>query len=245
MNKYKLKKALLLGALISTISSSKVYSSEVNFDEYLKEQIEYYKANEEELEKDVKKQEIIIKEGTKINRVLVGHDIQNDKQEYLDIVLIKGIGNASSNGDSNYTIDFGLEYETKGVIVGVKSNAEYPFAIAEYNEETNEIGSIIGWFKDKDVVSIIDIYSNTKERSVSKYLTKKDIFNIKLNERNKGIDNTPINNKFSIKIDYSNEEKNKMINNGYIIDSDKYISKIKTNKKSKVNATKDYKIKNN
>ena len=34
MNKYKLKKALLLGALISTISSSKVYSSEINFDEY-------------------------------------------------------------------------------------------------------------------------------------------------------------------------------------------------------------------
>ena len=142
-------------------------------------------------------------------------------------------------------MDFDLEYETKGVIVGVKSNAEYPFAIAEYNEETNEIGSIIGWFKDKDVVSIIDIYSNTKERSVSKYLTKKDIFNIKLNERNKEIDNTPINNKFSIKIDYSNEEKNKMLNNGYIIDGDKYISKIKTNKKSKVNLTKDYKIKNN
>ena len=240
MNKYKLKKALLLGALISTISSSKVYSSEINFDEYLKEQIEYYKENEKELEKDIKKQEIIIKEGTKISSILVGHDIQNDKQEYLDLVIIKGIGNASSNGDSNYTMDFDLEYETKGVIVGVKLNAEYPFAIAEYNEETNEIGSIIGWFKDKDVVSIIDIYSNTKERSISKYLTKQDIFNIKLNERNKEIDNTPINNKFSIKIDYSNEEKNKMINNGYIIDGDKYISKIKTNKKSKVNATKDY-----
>ena len=245
MNKYKLKKALLLGALISTISSSKVYSSEINFDEYLKKQIEYYKENEKELEKDIKKQEIIIKEGNKISSILVGHDIQNDKQEYLDLVIIKGIGNASSNGDSNYTMDFDLEYETKGVIVGVKSNAEYPFAIAEYNEETNEIGSIIGWFKDKDVVSIIDIYSNTKERSVSKYLTKKDIFNIKLNERNKEIDNTPINNKFSIKIDYSNEEKNKMLNNGYIIDGDKYISKIKTNKKSKVNLTKDYKIKNN
>lgn len=245
MNKYKLKKALLLGALISTISSSKVYSSEINFDEYLKEQIEYYKENEKELEKDIKKQEIIIKEGTKISSILVGHDIQNDKQEYLDLVIIKGIGNASSNGDSNYTMDFDLEYETKGVIVGVKSNAEYPFAIAEYNEEKNEIGSIIGWFKDKDVVSIIDIYSNTKERSISKYLTKQDIFNIKLNERNKEIDNTPINNKFSIKIDYSNEEKNKMINNGYIIDGDKYISKIKTNKKSKVNLTKDYKIKNN
>ena len=36
-----------------------------------------------------------------------------------------------------------------------------------------------------------------------------------------------------------------MLNNGYIIDGDKYISKIKTNKKSKVNLTKDYKIKNN
>ena len=79
MNKYKLKKALLLGALISTISSSKVYSSEINFDEYLKKQIEYYKENEKELEKDIKKQEIIIKEGTKISSILVGHDIQNDK----------------------------------------------------------------------------------------------------------------------------------------------------------------------
>lgn len=79
MNKYKLKKALLLGALISTISSSKVYTSEINFDEYLKKQIEYYKENEKELEKDIKKQEIIIKEGTKISSILVGHDIQNDK----------------------------------------------------------------------------------------------------------------------------------------------------------------------
>ena len=79
MNIYKLKKALLLGALISTISSSKVYTSEINFDEYLKKQIEYYKENEKELEKDIKKQEIIIKEGTKISSILVGHDIQNDK----------------------------------------------------------------------------------------------------------------------------------------------------------------------
>lgn len=224
MKKIRLKKALLASAIAMILSHAENVNAEENImDKYLDEQIKFYKEHPEAIAEDAEKYEIVIDSRGKAYTQLVSHSIEDVKSEFGDIAYIPvtSVGNAASTGDRKFTKnfdDFGLGIGYKPVaVVGVKSNAEYPFAVAEYDKETNTVGDIIGWFKDEDVYARFDNYSEVIEMPISKYITYGNIFDFDIDENGHLVnhsymlpyDYTPLdeNYRHGLKIGYSQEEK--------------------------------------
>lgn len=193
---------------------------------------------------------------------LVSQSIEDIENKFGDIAYIHvtSVGNAASTGDREFTKNFdtlgmGIGYKPVA-IVGVKADAKFPFAVAEYNEKTNTIGNIIGWFKDEDVYAKFENYSNVIEMPISKYLTYGNICDFDL-DKDGNIINTaympPLNyvgieenNRHGIKIDYTEQEKD-----GYYVDkyNGLYVSKNMDSIRAKLDENnlkliKKFKIKN-
>lgn len=191
--------------------------------QYLEKEFEYYKEHPEKLKEDTDKRETIIDLRGNSYRKLISHRIIEIENEFLDMAYLSSyaIGNASSTGDGVPTKDFRTPGYPRGwisvAIVGVKSKAKYPFAVAEYDYEANTIGDIIGWFKDEDIRGHYEVYGEVIEMPVSKYLTFGNIDDFDIDETGH-ISNcsfwlpfgyTPLveNYRYGIRIHYTSEEK--------------------------------------
>lgn len=224
MNKYILKKTLLASIVAFFLANpEKIYAEENIMEKYLEEQLNFYKEHPEALEEDAEIGEIVIDSRGETYKKLVANSIKNMENEFADIACIDvtSIGNASSTGDGNPTKNLdplgnGMGYKLVA-IVGVKAGSKYPFAIAEYDKETNTIGNIIGWFKDEDVYAYCNEYSEVIEMPISKYITYGNIFDFDVDSNGNMINHsytlpynyTAIeeNHRHGIRIGYTQQEK--------------------------------------
>ena len=154
MNKNNLRKALLVGAIALTFSKKDVSAKDLN--DYLIDQLKYYKENPIMIDYDMNEDILLYQGGYGLNMDM-GYTVTDFENKLGDFVYVSGVGNTASDGAGkeveiqNYESQG--EYAVPRVIVGVKSENEYPFAIAEYDMETKMPAGIIGWFKDEDVIT--------------------------------------------------------------------------------------------
>ncbi|MBR1416847.1 MAG: hypothetical protein IJ572_03420 [Bacilli bacterium] len=264
MKKNTLKKALLTTVMTSLLSNSlNVYASD-DLDSYLDDAIKYYQENPEKMEEDANKDEIVVDERGNKNFEKVAFKLKDIKNKLGDICYFKSdsIGNENSLGTGvptkNFYVGGPVGYRI-GVIVGVKSDAPYPFAIAKFDKETNQIGDIIGWYKDEDVFTQCDTYAETIEKPIVKYVTFGNIdqFDVVVDEDGNfhnenetfwlpyGYTALDDNNRHGVCIGYSSSERF-----GFDNYYDKWVSKIKFDVRSQVDVSKlelakKYNIKSN
>jgi len=192
---------------------------------YLQKEYEYYKANPNALEEDAQKYEIVIDPRGRTYRELVSEKIKDIENEFGDIAYISthSTGNEASTGDREIIQPIYESWQIEAwhpvAIVGVKSDREYPFAVAEYDEETNTIGEIIGWYKDEDIRSHYYEYADVIEMPVSKYVSYGNIDSFDIDENFEmcnfmyrlpggyGYTSLVENNRYGIRIDYTSEGK--------------------------------------
>ena len=218
MVKNKLKKALLLSAIALCLNKENVDAK--TLDDYLQEQIEFYKENPDYIELDLHKDEILIENRGNSYFGLVNYSVSNLEPKIGDYVYVWGKGKETSDGRGIETKDLTPtveEYQAK-VIVKVKPNEEYPYAIASVNED-NSLSDIIGWFKKDNLSVRVLNYSNVIEAPIVKDL-----------EYNSLADDsyTKINDNYSIKVFYSKsklKEDYYLNQNGLYVDE--YYSSVK------------------
>lgn len=271
MNKYVLKKAILASVFAIMLSSTQeAYAKEdiakkhlierLRFykgnsedteediekdimEQYLEEELQYYKEHPEAMEIDVKKDEIVIDNRGDTYRKCVSHSIIDIENEFADLgyIHVTSVGNESSNGDGEFTQKgYGIGYYGIAV-VAVDADAEYPFAVAKYDAETNTVGDFIGWFKDEDVYARFNNYAEVIEMPISKYITYGNIYDFDVDKN--GVfynftyslpyEYTPLvdNYRYGIMIDYTRETKEGYYSN---YSQGLYISKEKESSRAKL-----------
>ncbi len=88
--------------------------------------------------------------------ILMDYFISDDKKEYKTLEYentVSGLEVGSYvllNGSGSATKDF---KDTLGVIVGIKSDRDYPYAVASLNDDYS-LGNIIGWFKYENLNTV-------------------------------------------------------------------------------------------
>lgn len=234
MKKLSLKKGIILGIIAINVPTIKANAT-INLDSYLEKEIAYYNEYPNMIEVDFGK--TIVIDERKNKNTITKEDLvcYND---FANICYIKtsSTGNSEASGKGYKTTLDKLYKEDliSGVIVGVKKNSEYPFAIASYDKDTNEIGSVIGWFKESSILSVIEIEYATIEIPITKHIDyMKDGYTLIDEENNIGI-----------KVDYSDYEfKDYYINyNDGVYESKN--GNIKVKKIDNININKKYNIKN-
>lgn len=81
---------------------------------------------------------------------------------FCDIVVVNGRGSADSCG-ATY---LGKDWENqKMVVVGIKSDSEYPYACAILNED-GTLGSVMGWFKTEQLYPVTNEVTETISATV-------------------------------------------------------------------------------
>lgn len=225
MKKYILKKTLLASIYAIFLSNPEnVCIKEDLMEEYLEEQLEYYKKHPETIYVDFKNYETVIKTRGNQYRKLVSHSIKDIENELGDLAYINGtiVGNTASTGDGEVITKHYKGYIAVAV-VKINKNSKYPLAIAKYDEKANTVGGIIGWFKDEDIYVRYDNYADVIEMPISKFIID-DIIN---NDDYKKISDNSI---YGIKIDYTEEKKDGYISNydnGLYVSVDKESSRAK------------------
>ena len=163
MNKLKTS-ALLLGMITSLLASQEVVDAK-EFSDYYKEKMEYYLNNPDEISVDARKGEIVIETGKEQEYTTFISHVTCDNLKIGDIVTLDGIGNASSDGSGKATKEMEFYDCTLGVIVGIKNNYEYPYAVAKYDKDNDNIEDIIGWFKKESLYNTDKITANAIDRT--------------------------------------------------------------------------------
>jgi len=236
MKNNNLKKLLLLSMIAFTLNKKNVSAKELN--DYLTDQINYYKENPDKIDYDLNEKITIDNRGNEYKADLY-YSVSNLDNKLGDFVYVWGIGNANSfgTGESVKNLNYDEEYIPR-VIVGVKSQNEYPYAIANYDEETKTTGEIIGWFKDSNVSTRIIHNYNVIESPIVSYLK----FNDNADETY-----TKLNDKVSIKIDYSIQKlpNGFFMKDGYYVDKSSETIIRQTLSDKQIKKLSKYKIKNN
>lgn len=149
-------KAMLLAASLSFSSltaEAKIQDKDVILNEALEE---YEEGTEVEVGTTTYKSDDIV---TTTVETSFTHD-----SEVGDIVEVNGIGKLSSDGTGN---DTKLYKNVLMVVVGVKSNSLYPYALAPlYSDGT--LGEVTGWFKRESILSKINTYKYIQHADVKK-----------------------------------------------------------------------------
>ena len=239
MNKNKLKKALILSLIAFTLNKKEVSAKELN--DYLHEQLSYYKENPIMIDYDLNEEKLLYQGGYGLN-MDIGYTISKLHNELGDFVYVSGIGNTSSDG-SGEEVEI-VNYASEGefvprVIVGVKSENEYPYAIASYDEKKQEPTKIIGWFKDEDVITRAHKNYDVIEAPVCSVVRH-------INDMN-GISVRLVND-IGIKTYYSDKNLPKgyyLSSNGYYVKEDSLTLKRQKLTDEQMKGLSKYKIKNN
>lgn len=162
--------SLLLGTITSLLASSKVVNAK-EFSDYYNEKMEYYLNNPDEMLVDAEKGEIVIETGKEQKFTTFISHVTSDDLKIGDIVTLSDIGNAFSDGSGIDTKEMNFYDCTLGVIVGIKNNYEYPYAIARYDKDNNNAEDVIGWFKQDSLHNTEKLTANAIERTKTMQLT--------------------------------------------------------------------------
>ena len=238
MEKKQLKKIILLSMLSLCLNKKEVNAKELY--EYVSDQVKYYKEHPDNLEYDLlEKDKLFLKRGFKSNEP-INYSVSTLEPKLGDFVYVWGCGNETSDGIGKETVDVtptSYEYDAK-VIVGIKSDSSYPYALADYDIEEDKLGEVIGWFKKDNISVRVLNYADVIEAPIVKNITFNDL-----------ADNSyrKINGNYSIKLSYSKKDMPEgyyLSKDGYYVDESSITSKRQTLDEENIKKLSKYKIKN-
>ena len=239
IDKTNIKKTLILSLITFSLTKENVDAKTLN--DYLNDQVKYYTENPLMMEYDINQNIMLYQGGYGLNLDLGGTVTKFDHQ-LGDFVYVNGIGNIASDGTGK-EIEI-THYESEGefiprVIVGIKSNSKYPYAIANYDEDTKSPTSIVGWFKDESIVT----------RGIKNYEVIEAPVYLSIKHKSKGDKGyTKIANDIYLKTYYSDINLPKgyyLNNNGYYVNKDSLQIKRQSLNNEQMKLLKKYKIDNN
>lgn len=104
----------------------------------------------------------------------------NDSIDFRDYVLVNGRGSESSTGDGNKTIKYEDELMA---VVGVKSGANYPYALARV-DENKDLSEVVGWFKEENLKSCDVLYRDQKKADIERTIRYVKLIGLEYDENN-------------------------------------------------------------
>ena len=164
-NLLKLTAYLLSAVILTTPITTKAYTT---LDEAIEDTY-----NDLENKEIIKPGKVVIENEDKaLNRKeIIGY---NKDLEIGDIVNVLDFGNSRSDGSGVETIVY---FNETLAIVGIKSDAEFPYALAKIKED-GTLSDVVGWFKGRNLKSRTVFSSTIDYADVLKTIVDKDSVNL-------------------------------------------------------------------